>query len=314
MGDIFFYSDTNCLTQISDGSVEGASDGTCTQFDISSFGSFEVRSLGPGCVVTVYGNDVAYCSSDKREVVALGACISNTTVNQFSVDGCSDQSSVESSSTVTVGGSTVVVGASASAVGSANGGGTTSGSASGSRTADGSTTRTSVATTTTTGSNGSVSILTVSVIATAPASSDLSSTDSSTDESTGLSTGAKAGIGVGVALAIITLIAVIAFFVLRRKKRPSTPPVHPEEKESGPTTMPAPAPPYGFVDEKKHHELPPEGRPVFELPQRAATSGLAEAPGDYTWAAPQEMEAGKGSRGEHAELTGSMPKIAMRNG
>ena len=38
---------------------------------------------------TIYGSDIAFCSSSKLSVASFGACVTNTTVNQFSVD-CAD--------------------------------------------------------------------------------------------------------------------------------------------------------------------------------------------------------------------------------
>jgi hypothetical protein len=69
-------------------------------------------------------------------------------------------------------------------------------------------------------SAASVAIATtvVGAAATASASSSASATPAPSSSS-GLSTGAKAGIGVGVAIVALVAIGLIAFFVLRRRKR-----------------------------------------------------------------------------------------------
>jgi hypothetical protein len=86
---ITFYSDDECTTLL--GVESGPDNGTCTQFEssTSTYGSFMVTTLDQTCAVTVYGNDVAYCSSNKKSISSLGSCMTNTTVNQFSVD-CTD--------------------------------------------------------------------------------------------------------------------------------------------------------------------------------------------------------------------------------
>jgi len=66
----------------------------------------------------------------------------------------------------------------------------------------------------------------VGAAATASAGSVASVTPSS---SSGLSTGAKAGIGVGVAIVAILAIGLIAFFVLRRRKRSTSKAPHQAE-------------------------------------------------------------------------------------
>lgn len=228
--------------------------------------------------------------------------MSNSTINQFSVDGCRDTSAPAPA---------VSSQSSSSQIPST---GTASVNVSGSGTANTARTSLSASATTATGANGSVSVLTVSVtaIATAPASSS-SQTDSAASE--GLSTGAKAGMGVGIALLVIALIALTAFFVLRHKKKQRTPPVPSEEKEIGSHTgaVAGIAPAYSFRNEKGgvvgapvpgRHELSPEGRPLAELSQGWNAPRLVEAPGDHSWAM-HEMGGGT----ERSELTGSTPNL-----
>lgn len=89
MSSIQFYTDDNCLDLGTLGSSTGPSNGLCTQFGESAFKSFRVVTLQRTCAVTIYGSDVAYCSSTNIGLASFGACMKNTTVNQFSVD-CQD--------------------------------------------------------------------------------------------------------------------------------------------------------------------------------------------------------------------------------
>ncbi|KPI36230.1 uncharacterized protein AB675_8911 [Cyphellophora attinorum] len=89
MSSIQFYTDDNCLDAGTLGNSSGPSNGLCTQFGESAFKSFRVVTLQRTCAVTIYGSDVAYCSSTNIGLASFGACMKNTTVNQFSVD-CQD--------------------------------------------------------------------------------------------------------------------------------------------------------------------------------------------------------------------------------
>ncbi len=52
---------------------------------------FMMRKLNQSAsAVTVYGSDIPYCSSDTKSIASLSDCMTNTTVNQFSVD-CQDE-------------------------------------------------------------------------------------------------------------------------------------------------------------------------------------------------------------------------------
>ena len=52
---------------------------------------FMMRKLNHSAsAVTVYGADTPYCSSDTKFIASLSDCMTNTTVNQFSVD-CQDE-------------------------------------------------------------------------------------------------------------------------------------------------------------------------------------------------------------------------------
>ncbi|KAK5462525.1 hypothetical protein LTS15_002237 [Exophiala xenobiotica] len=86
LSNITFYSDTKCTDVL--GIKAGPDDGTCTPFpdDVLSFHSFRVTSLDQTCAVTVYGTDIPYCSSDTKFIASLSDCMTNTTIDQFSVD------------------------------------------------------------------------------------------------------------------------------------------------------------------------------------------------------------------------------------
>ncbi|RVX72928.1 hypothetical protein B0A52_03281 [Exophiala mesophila] len=91
LSNITFYSDTSCQTII--GEKNGPDDGTCTQFltEASNFGSFRVTSLDQTCAVTIYGANPPFCSSSQLALAPFGDCVTDTSVNQFSVD-CQDYS------------------------------------------------------------------------------------------------------------------------------------------------------------------------------------------------------------------------------
>lgn len=89
MSSIQFYSDDNCLDLGSLRNTTGTPDGLCTSFGESAFKSFRVVTLERTCAVTIYGSDLEYCSSAQVSIANFGACMTNTTVNQFSVD-CQD--------------------------------------------------------------------------------------------------------------------------------------------------------------------------------------------------------------------------------
>ncbi|KAK5191915.1 hypothetical protein LTR99_008354 [Exophiala xenobiotica] len=86
LSNITFYSDTKCTDVL--GIKAGPDDGTCTPFpdDVLSFHSFRVTSLDQTCAVTIYGTDTPYCSSHTKFIASLSDCMTNTTVDQFSVD------------------------------------------------------------------------------------------------------------------------------------------------------------------------------------------------------------------------------------
>ncbi|KIX09636.1 uncharacterized protein Z518_00717 [Rhinocladiella mackenziei CBS 650.93] len=91
LSNVTFYSDDQCTEVISE--KNGPDDGTCTPFPTIalSFLSFRVTSLDQTCAVTVYGTDPPFCSSDLKFIAPFSDCMTNTTVNQFSVD-CQDYS------------------------------------------------------------------------------------------------------------------------------------------------------------------------------------------------------------------------------
>ncbi|KIW68747.1 hypothetical protein PV04_04671 [Phialophora macrospora] len=91
LSNITFYSDDAC--QIFKGWKTGPDDGTCTPFptNVQGYLSFMVTSLDQTCAVTVYGSDVAYCSSTTLFLAPFSECMTATNVSQFSVD-CQDLS------------------------------------------------------------------------------------------------------------------------------------------------------------------------------------------------------------------------------
>ncbi|KIW80045.1 hypothetical protein Z517_06660 [Fonsecaea pedrosoi CBS 271.37] len=86
LSNITFYSDNKCSQFKS--VTTGPDDGTCTPFPTNTQGflSFMVTSLDQTCAVTVYGSDVAYCSSTTLFLAAFSDCMTATNVSQFSVD------------------------------------------------------------------------------------------------------------------------------------------------------------------------------------------------------------------------------------
>lgn len=117
LSNLTYYSDDLCTDVITE--KNGPDDGTCTQFPTMSrsYASFRVSSLDQTCsgkaskyparieyvppstyvliyifLVTIYGNDTAFCSSTiNLRVAPFGDCITDMSVNQFSVD-CQDYS------------------------------------------------------------------------------------------------------------------------------------------------------------------------------------------------------------------------------
>ncbi|OCT52742.1 hypothetical protein CLCR_10580 [Cladophialophora carrionii] len=91
LSNITFYSDNACQTF--KGWKTGPDDGTCTPFptNVQGYLSFMVTSLDQTCAVTVYGSDVAFCSSTTLFLAPFSDCMTATNVSQFSVD-CQDLS------------------------------------------------------------------------------------------------------------------------------------------------------------------------------------------------------------------------------
>ncbi|EXJ60443.1 hypothetical protein A1O7_04595 [Cladophialophora yegresii CBS 114405] len=89
LSNITFYSDNAC--QKFQGWKTGPDDGTCTPFptNVQGFLSYMVTSLDQTCAVTVYGSDVAFCSSTTLFIAPFSDCMTATNVSQFSVD-CQD--------------------------------------------------------------------------------------------------------------------------------------------------------------------------------------------------------------------------------
>ncbi|KAJ6111178.1 hypothetical protein N7486_003413 [Penicillium sp. IBT 16267x] len=74
--------------------------------------------------------------------------------------------------------------------------------------------------------------------ATATTTTDMTTpTSDSTGGSSRLSTGAKAGIGVGIAVGAIMLLALLAFFLLRRRKQPRSSSPRPESLHANPVEL-----------------------------------------------------------------------------
>lgn len=98
MTTIVFFADENCSDRGDLGNVTGPPTGFCTEFGVSSFGSFRVETLERTCAgkcrrirvllptdeirtVTIYDRDVDYCSSSTLSVANFGQCMTNATVS-----------------------------------------------------------------------------------------------------------------------------------------------------------------------------------------------------------------------------------------
>ncbi|KEF54818.1 uncharacterized protein A1O9_09260 [Exophiala aquamarina CBS 119918] len=125
LSNITYYSDDLCTDVVTE--KNAPDDGTCTQFPTMSrsYASFRVSSLDQTCSVTIYGNDTAFCSSTiNLKVAPFGDCITDMSVNQFSVD-CQDYSVAISSPP------NIFAGADSTPVEDSNGGGLSGGAKAG---------------------------------------------------------------------------------------------------------------------------------------------------------------------------------------
>ncbi|KAJ9616909.1 hypothetical protein H2200_000629 [Cladophialophora chaetospira] len=93
----------------------------------------------------------------------------------------------------------------------------------------------------------------------APSSTNTPTPIQQNRSSDGLSTGAKAGIGVGVALGVLTIVALLALFLLRRRKR-----------RNDATTSEAKYPPNSL--EAPNQQPPYTQSPLYEVPSSTAVS------------------------------------------
>ncbi|KAI0097870.1 hypothetical protein GGR51DRAFT_566192 [Nemania sp. FL0031] len=97
---VLTYSDQDCTTLSKRINVKDSTgSGECTKVP-TGFGSFMISSLGDGCSATIYGSDAedSICSATNNSLAEPSTCYNSTWI-YFSVDDCSDDSSISTFST-----------------------------------------------------------------------------------------------------------------------------------------------------------------------------------------------------------------------
>ncbi|KAJ8128765.1 hypothetical protein O1611_g4867 [Lasiodiplodia mahajangana] len=92
---VLTYSDQDC-TDLSKTitAKDSTGSGDCTKLP-TGFGSFMIKTLGDGCSVTIYGSDAedSICSATNNSLAETSVCYNSTWI-YFSIDDCTDESSI----------------------------------------------------------------------------------------------------------------------------------------------------------------------------------------------------------------------------